>query len=210
MQVAEGLAVPRQLAAVVVDDLHVDAEDRAALLVLQIACAPRRGSSRCFALQRAQRAERAHLGHAPGVQHLARRSRSWKVRIIAGGQAEPPMTVRFSVRELAGRSPSCGRAGPARPSARRRACVTLLGFEQLVRLTCRPGAGRGTPASRPIMRAAYGRPQALTWNIGTTGRIDVARRAGSARRAAPRRRRAAASSGGCRARPSGCRWCREV
>ena len=34
MQVAGGLAVPRQLLAVLADDLHVDAEDRAALLGL--------------------------------------------------------------------------------------------------------------------------------------------------------------------------------
>src|SRR5881392_1133952 len=36
-------------------------------------------------------------------------------------------------------------------------------------LPSRPGPGK--TSFDPIMQAAYGRPHALTWNIGTTGRI---------------------------------------
>src|SRR5688500_9926832 len=66
-QVAEALAVPGQLAAFLVDDLHVDAEDAAALLRLD-------GELRflvelrLLGLERADGAERANLGHAPRVE----------------------------------------------------------------------------------------------------------------------------------------------
>ncbi len=69
LQAPEGLAVPRQRLAGVVGDLHVDAERRMALLHLdvELRLAGERG---IFRLHGAERAERAHLGHAPGVDHL--------------------------------------------------------------------------------------------------------------------------------------------
>ena len=74
-QVAGGLAVPGQLLAVVVDDLHVDAEDGAALLLEQALLLLVRRARSVLGLQRAQRAERRHLGHAPGVDAPRRRTR---------------------------------------------------------------------------------------------------------------------------------------
>jgi hypothetical protein len=68
-QLARGLAVARQLLAVVADDLHVDAEHGAALLGLH-RHALFGAQSFVLGLERAGRAERAHLGHSPGVQHL--------------------------------------------------------------------------------------------------------------------------------------------
>ena len=123
-QLAGRLAVPRQLLAVGADDLHVDAEHRAALLGLDREALLRVRQSRVPGLTACRRAERAHLGHAPGVQHLHVDSAPGSVRIIAGGQAEPPITVRRIVRERAGHSRRHVRAGPARPSARRPRSVT--------------------------------------------------------------------------------------
>src|SRR6185437_16745021 len=68
-QIAERLAVPGQLLAGAVDDLELDAVERAALLafdrqpVLE-ALVPMSG------LELRGGAERTHLGHAPGMQHL--------------------------------------------------------------------------------------------------------------------------------------------
>src|SRR5688572_13459005 len=69
LQVAERLAVPRQLAAVLVHDAVVDAENRAPLLALdRLALALRQ--LLLPRLERASGAERTHLGHPPGMQHL--------------------------------------------------------------------------------------------------------------------------------------------
>ena len=69
LEAAEGFAVPRQRRAGVVGDLHLDAERRAALRLLDVeprlAC---RSAYSGFSVQ--MRAERAHLGHAPGMDHL--------------------------------------------------------------------------------------------------------------------------------------------
>ena len=68
-EAAEGLAVPGQALAGVVGDLHLDAERRMALLHLDVE--PRlAGELGIFRLERAGGAERAHLGHAPGVVDL--------------------------------------------------------------------------------------------------------------------------------------------
>src|SRR5882672_6547360 len=68
LQVAEGLAVPRQLLAVLADDAHVDAEKRAPLLALEL-CAIRLAPLHVLRLEGGGGAERAHLGHAPCMQH---------------------------------------------------------------------------------------------------------------------------------------------
>src|SRR5512145_150640 len=68
-QVAEALAVPGQFLAFLVHDLHLDAEQAPALLRLhrELAAAVERRLAR---FQRAHGAKRAHLGHAPGMEHL--------------------------------------------------------------------------------------------------------------------------------------------
>src|SRR5208337_5621411 len=65
----EALAVPRQVPVLVVDDFHLDAERRPALLALdgELFLARQR---RLAGLERADRAERTHFGHAPGVAHF--------------------------------------------------------------------------------------------------------------------------------------------
>ncbi len=117
-QVAERLAVPRQFLARVVHDLHVHAEDRAALLVLDRRTAASLASARWLDLKRADRAERAHLGHAPGVQHLH------AVVFLEGsdhrrraGRAADDGAAQGA--ELAGCSAACAAAARARPWARR-------------------------------------------------------------------------------------------
>ena len=69
LQPAKRLAVPRQFLAGIVGDLHLNAERRIALGLQDIepGLAGELGERR---LQRGQRADRAHLGHAPGVAHL--------------------------------------------------------------------------------------------------------------------------------------------
>ncbi len=95
--------------------------------------------------------------------------RSSKPRIRAGGQAEPPMTtVRRQVtsRCLASSSASspCQMVGTAAPMVGR--TVSIISAS---------GAGwrkrSGISSQAPAMKAACGRPQALTWNIGTTGSV---------------------------------------
>src|SRR5262249_24526441 len=69
LQVAESLTVPGQLLAVAVDDAHVDSVDRAALLVLP-GVALVLAELEVLGFVGAGGAERTHLGHARGVQHL--------------------------------------------------------------------------------------------------------------------------------------------
>ncbi len=69
MQIAEGLAVPRQLVAVAVDDLHLHAVDGAALALEHLLPGFVRQAV-VLAHQLAGGAQRRHLGHAPGVDHL--------------------------------------------------------------------------------------------------------------------------------------------
>ncbi|TSE37786.1 hypothetical protein Tfont_00784 [Tepidimonas fonticaldi] len=68
-QFALGHAVPRQFAPVRIDDLHVDAKDRPPLLEADFHLLFL-GQRQVLVLQRAQRAQRAQLRHAPSVQHL--------------------------------------------------------------------------------------------------------------------------------------------
>ena len=69
LQPAEGLAVPRQFLTGIVGDLHLNAERRIALGLENI----KPGVAGEFVkrgFQRGKGANRAHLGHAPGVAHL--------------------------------------------------------------------------------------------------------------------------------------------
>ncbi len=68
-QVAIALAVPGLVGAVAVDDAHVHAIDGEALLLQDLHLLVL-GQLQLLVLERAQRAQRAHLGHAPGMQHL--------------------------------------------------------------------------------------------------------------------------------------------
>ncbi len=65
-QVAEGLAVARQFLALAVDYFHFDAVDRPALLAFHLVLFFA-GQRFVLGLERAKAAERAHLGHSPGV-----------------------------------------------------------------------------------------------------------------------------------------------
>src|SRR5688572_29120630 len=69
MEVPDRLSVPRKLAAVLAHRPEVHPVDRAPLLVLQ-RVALLLALSCVLRLEGTHRAERAHLGHAPGVQHL--------------------------------------------------------------------------------------------------------------------------------------------
>ena len=89
---------------------------------------------------------------------------------MAGGQAEPPMMVRFMLENcwpvgstMAEQALPHGRhAGGERAPAR----LSNSSYSDLP-----SSAGPGKTSLAPTMHAMYGRPQALTWNIGTTGRI---------------------------------------
>ncbi len=69
LEPAEGLAVPRTLDILVVGDLHLDAKGRMALLHLDIV-ARLAFELVIFRLEAAERADRAHLGHAPGMNDI--------------------------------------------------------------------------------------------------------------------------------------------
>ena len=93
-QAAERFAVPRHRMAGIVLDLHLDPERRMALFLLDIEplLAGERG---IFRLERAQGAERRHLGHPPGVDHLDAVVVLEFLSMMARGQAEPPITTRW-------------------------------------------------------------------------------------------------------------------
>ena len=68
-KIAEARAVPRQLVARAVDDLKIDAGDDAALLAFE--GKQRRGiRGAMLAFELRKGADRAHLGHAPGMKDL--------------------------------------------------------------------------------------------------------------------------------------------
>src|SRR5690606_10695588 len=94
---------------------------------------------------------------------------SLKVRNIAGGQAEPPTTLRFKLSSL---DPDCVAAAikPCQMVGTPSATETLYVSIRFTRLApSRPGPG--STSVHPTMAAAYGVPHAFTWNIGTTGNI---------------------------------------
>src|SRR6267154_3253321 len=94
---------------------------------------------------------------------------SRKLAILAGGQAEPPTTTDFSVLHLRlfcfiwASSASHTVGTPA-------LAVTFSASNSSYRLfPSRPAPGKTSFA--PFSGAKSGTPQALTWNMGTTGRI---------------------------------------
>jgi hypothetical protein len=95
--------------------------------------------------------------------------RSWNARIIAGGQAEPPITVRRIVRKPRPLASTCASrpfhtvgtpAESVTDSSSNNSCSDLPSSQ-----------GPGKTSFAPTMQATYGMPHAFTWNIGTTGRI---------------------------------------
>src|SRR5437868_288948 len=92
---------------------------------------------------------------------------SSKVSNIAGGQAEPPMIVRFMVLNFRSLFCTCV-SRPCQTVGTPAETVTPSASNSSYRLLpSRPGPGNTSLA--PTMQAEYGKPQALTWNIGTTG-----------------------------------------
>src|SRR5512139_723973 len=91
-----------------------------------------------------------------------------KSLIIAGGQAEPPITVRFMVenfRPLASvwASRPCHTVGT--PAEQVTFSASKSSYSDLPS-RCAPG----NTILQPTIAPTYGRPHALTWNMGTTGR----------------------------------------
>ncbi len=92
---------------------------------------------------------------------------SWKARISAGGHAEPPMTTRRRLlmsRLLTTRSASrpCQIVGTA---------AAWVGRSVSIISAMTAGCMNRSVSSMltPVMNAACGSPQALTWNMGTIG-----------------------------------------
>ena len=69
MQVAKGFAVPGQVMAIGINNLHVNAKNRSPLLQADLHLVGLR-QVLVFVFKRAQSAQRAHLSHTPGVQHF--------------------------------------------------------------------------------------------------------------------------------------------
>lgn len=91
------------------------------------------------------------------------------VRIMAGGHAEPPITVRRNDENFRPLPCTCC----SRPSH------TVGTPAEKLTCSCSNSSyseapssfGPGNTSLAPTSGTEYGRPQALTWNIGTTGRI---------------------------------------
>ena len=89
---------------------------------------------------------------------------------MAGGQAEPPITVRLSLekRKPAGfmwPSSICQTVGT--PAAKVTPSASISSYTDLP-----SSAGPGKTSLQPVSAAEYGMPQALTWNMGTTGSTE--------------------------------------
>ena len=86
---------------------------------------------------------------------------------MAGGQAEPPMTVRF---RLLKRRPLdctcissiCQMVGT--PALKVTCSASISSYSDLP-----SSCGPGKTTLQPVMAMLKGVPQALTWNMGTTG-----------------------------------------
>ena len=92
-----------------------------------------------------------------------------KPSIIYCGAAAPPTTVRAQRAEIVAlffqqseqAQPERGHAGGE---------GDFLGLDQLGQIARLSSAGRERPILLPTIAQANGVPQAMTWNIGTTGR----------------------------------------
>ncbi len=98
--------------------------------------------------------------------------RSSNPRISAGGQAEPPITTIRSEEVSYGVSRSVGvSSSSSRPFQMvGTAALTVGRTWSIIAASGRAWRKRsGISRLAPDMKAAYGTPQAQTWNIGTTG-----------------------------------------
>src|SRR5690606_12262311 len=120
----------------------------------------------CFAC-RVQAVPSGDISVMPQACTTCTRRRSIRVSIIAGGQAEPPITVRRKVENrkslvstwLIRPSQTVGTpAEKVTPSASNNSYSDLPS-----------SAGPGNTSLAPDSGTEYGKPQAFTWNIGTTG-----------------------------------------
>ncbi|CAM5396076.1 hypothetical protein SVIOM74S_03130 [Streptomyces violarus] len=89
-----------------------------------------------------------------------------KASISDGGQAEPPMVTW--VREETSRG--CAVSSPSRPCQMVGTAAAWVGLS--LSIIAASGAGwrkrSGISMFTPVMKVACGRPQAFTWNCGTT------------------------------------------
>ena len=135
----------------------------------------------CFSLMRrrssSDRAAKAGLGAAQVPRGLhSVMPQAWSTRtpysrpnasISIAGQAEPPQISR---RRVSSRPPVARRccSRPSHTVGTPAETVTLSALLSACRLG--PSSWRpGMTSAAPTIGAAYGVPQALTWNIGTTG-----------------------------------------
>lgn len=141
-QIAVGLAIPRQFFPIAAHDLHVHAINGAALLLHDLHLLVL-GQGKVLVLQGAQRAQRAHLGHAPGVQHRdaiaflegrdhgRRAGRATNHRALERRERQPRW-LHVAQQHLPHGGHACG-------------VGHLLGFDQFVnRLAIEGGAGKTT------------------------------------------------------------------
>src|SRR5262249_3029655 len=92
---------------------------------------------------------------------------SWNSLIIAGGQADPPITVRLIV-EKRRLFVSVYASNPCHTVGTPAETVTFSASSNSYK-DLPPSAAPCIISFAPPIGAAYGRPHALTWNIGTTG-----------------------------------------
>ncbi len=158
----------RQHRAIVVEQTHVDAEERPALLAL--APANRAAASRCSCFGSSTPVVPSGLISVMPQAWMTRApcSRS-QASIIGGGQAEPPITTFSTVVSRLPWARRCASSAIHTVGTPSR-LVTCSPSMSSSRLTgSSPGPGR--TSFDPFIAAAYGTPHALTWNIGTTGRM---------------------------------------
>src|SRR5450830_1768064 len=89
---------------------------------------------------------------------------------MAGGQAEPPITVRLSV--LKRKPPACMCASIICHTVGTPAAKVTFSLSINSKIDLPSIAGPGNTSLAPVMAAEYGKPQALTWNMGTTGNTE--------------------------------------
>ena len=156
-------------------------------LLLGCGAAPRAGSASClpFSVHSVPSGDISVMPQAWMTSTPNSSSKRAHHRRRAGRAADHRAASR--VRTSACRPAMVDQAQPHRRHAG--AMVTPSRLPSARRAICRPGAGRGKTSLAPIIARHTGMPQALTWNIGTTGRmtslpLDRFRPSGRARRQA--------------------------